>query len=470
MKRFTIIFVLLLTHCFLFSSAQPTPLVITPLTNLPPLQESVINIPVKLSIKPYLVQAEAMTPVEFLSEGWPGYIQSSCEFRYKYRFLRSGLNFSCVSNKFTVTFSGTYQIAGSKTLCTVGKQITPWVNGSCGFGDEPMRRVQISISSLLEFQPNYTLKTTTLPEKITPVDKCTVTIFNSDVTKEVIDSIGASVAAFGSSIDQKVAGLNFSATLQTLADRIGRKIVLQDIGYLKLNPSSVKAGRVNLVKDTMYFTLGFSCYPEISSDSTNNSFTNFLPPLGSANLTPGFTINTNAVYDYTALDTLLTHFFQNKVFQAEGMNIILRNIEVRGLDNNQVELRIDFDGSKRGTLYLTGTPLLDIEKQMITIPDLDFSLHTNDLLLTLGKTFFSKRILSALRQKGVLSINDLYRQNKLHIDTMMNRVVTSGITTAGQTTGFKVTGLVIRKDNLLLQTSISGDVAVLVSSPVPPKY
>lgn len=463
MNRRINVFILLILLFSLSSFSQQQPVTIVPLTALAPLQESVINIPVKLNVKPYLLQAEAMTPKEFLSEGWPGYIQSSCDFRYKYRFLRSGLGLSCINNKFTVTFSGTYQIAGSRTICTFGKQMSPWVNGSCGFGNESMRRVQISISSLLAFQPNYTLKTTTLPEKITPIDKCTVTIFNSDVTQEVIDSIGASVSAFGNSIDQRVAGLNFSSTLQTLAEAIGKKIALKDMGYIKLNPSSVKAGMINLIKDTMYFTLGFSCYPEISSDSINNSYTNFLPPLTSANFTPGFIVNTNAMYDYATLDTLLNRSFREKTFQLEGNTIVFKNIEVRGLDNNQVEVRIDFDGDRKGTVYFTGSPLLDMEKQMITIPDLDFSLHTKDIVLTIGKTLFYKKILAMVRQKGILSINDLYQENKLQIDSLLNRVITNGISTTGKTNSVKVTGLVVKKDNLLLQTSISGEATVLVS-------
>ena len=458
MNRIISIFLLLITRSSL-SLAQQT----YASQSLAPLRESVINIPVKINVKPYLQQAEALTPKEFLSEGWPGYIQSSCDFRYKYRFLRAGLGFSCVNNKFTVTFSGTYQIAGSRTVCTFGKQVSPWISGSCGFGTEPMRRVQISITSLLQLQPDYTLKTTTLPEKITPTDKCTVTIFNSDVTQEVIDSIGASVAAFGNSIDQRIAGFNFSAALQTLAEKAGRKIALKDMGYLKLNPSYIKAGTVNLLKDTMYCTLGFSCYPEITSDSTNNSFTSFLPPLGSADLPPGFTINTNALYDYTMLDTLLNRSFQDKTFQLEGWAIRITNIAVRGLDNNRVEVRADFDGDKKGTVYFTGTPMLDIEKQMITIPDLDYSLQTKDLFLNLGKTFFNKRIIQQLREKGIVSITDLYKENKPHIDSLLNRVVTPGITMTGQTTDFKVTGLVVKKDNLLLQTRISGEASVLVS-------
>src|SRR5690606_28231764 len=205
-----------------------------------------INITIKLKARSYLMQAEAATHKEFLSDGWPEYIVPNCEFRYKYRFVRSGLQFFCSNNKMTIQFAGSYQIAGGKTVCAFGKQIYPWIGGSCGFDGEPMRRVEISIGSILEFQPDYTLKTTTLPEKIRAIDKCTMTIFQADFTQQVIDSIGASVAAFGHSLDQQIAGLNFTETLRILGEKAGRKIPLANYGYLRLNPSSVKAGRVNL--------------------------------------------------------------------------------------------------------------------------------------------------------------------------------------------------------------------------------
>ncbi len=361
-----------------------------------------------------------------------------------------------------ITFSGNYQIAGSKTVCAFGKQMSPWITGTCGFGSEPMRRVQISINSLLEFQPNYTLKTTTLPEKIAAMDKCTVTFFNSDVTQEVIDSIGASVAAFGNSLDQKIAGLSFSATLQVLAEKVGKKIPLNNYGYIKLNPSSIRAGRVNFSRDTLHFTLGVSCFPELSSDSTNASITSFLPPLTSTELVPGFQIHTNAVYDYASLDTILNRSFRNMSFDLGGRNVLLKNIEVSGLENNQVELRIDFDGDKRGTIYLTGTPILDVASQVITIPDLDYSLKSRDLILNVAKTLFNKRILNTLRENGTLRINDIYLKNKPRIDSAFSRPVTANIGTAGKTSGFRVTGLVVKKDNLLLQTSVSGDLSVIV--------
>jgi hypothetical protein len=436
----------------------------TTVKSLPPLQESVVNIPVKFYAKPYIKQAESMAPLEFTSEKWPDYYQSSCDFRYKYRFVRSNLGFACINNRMTISFAGNYQIAGGKTVCAFEKQVSPWIGGSCGFGNEPMRRVLISINSQLEFLPNYTVRTTTLPEKVQAIDKCTVTIFNNDVTQQVVDSIGASVAAFGSSMDRTIAGMNFNSTLQTLASKVGKKIPLMDYGFIKLNPSAVKAGNLNYRNDTLYFTLGLACFPELSSDSANISVTNYLPPLSTGDLTGGFLINTNAGYEYPYIDSLLSRFIRNKHFNIEGNEVIIRNVQVSGLDNNKVELKIDFGGTKRGILYLTGTPSLDVDKQIISIPDLDYSLKTPDVLLNVGKTLFNKKIINMMREKAVLKIGEVYNQNKLSLDSALNRNINNQISTSGITDEIKLTGLVIKKDQLLFQVRLRGLLTLIVKS------
>src|SRR4030095_15062805 len=99
---------------------------------------SEIDIPIKVYFPPLLARAETMVPKEFTSEKWPDYIQASCDFRYKYCFVRSGLTFGLVNNQVAIGFGGTYQIAGSRALCAFGAPVSPWVSGSCGFGGEPM--------------------------------------------------------------------------------------------------------------------------------------------------------------------------------------------------------------------------------------------------------------------------------------------------------------------------------------------
>ncbi|MGZ5255683.1 MAG: hypothetical protein ACXWCT_14835, partial [Flavitalea sp.] len=85
--------------------------VITPTAkrSLPALPESRILIPVKVYMKPLLAYMDSSTAKEFTSEKWPDFYQSSCDFRYKYRFIRSPFTFSCVNNVVNIGFRGYYQ-------------------------------------------------------------------------------------------------------------------------------------------------------------------------------------------------------------------------------------------------------------------------------------------------------------------------------------------------------------------------
>lgn len=430
--------------------------------SLPPLQESFINIPIKIYAKPYLDKAELQTPLQFNSPGWPDFLISGCDFRYKYRFVRSGLRFSCVNNKATITMIGSYQIAGSKTVCAFGKQVSPWISGSCGFSPEPMRRVEINIASVFYFQPNYTIKSVSGVEKINPLDKCMVTILNSDVTDIVTDSIRSSVNAFSSSLDQTISSINLSALISKIGVAVGKKIPLSTYGFIKINPSAINLGPINFNKDTISLTAGFACFPEVSSDSNNHMITKFLPPLTATTLAGGFVINTNAAYDYLFIDSLLTRLVKDKPFQIEGTTIIIKKVVVRGLEHNAVEIRFDFTGSKSGTIFLTGRPVLDSKNQVISIPDLDYSLRSRDIVLNLGKTFFNKRIISTIREKAVIKIDDLYHQNKTRLDSAFNRNFAQNIYTTGNSREIKLTALVVKKDNLLFQLRAAGSMNVVV--------
>lgn len=152
-----------LCSCVANKKAAPST---TSARTLPPLPASQINIPVKVYMKPLLSKMDLMTAKEFTSDKWPDYFQPSCDFRYKYRFVRSPFTFNCVNNKVQIGFRGAYQIAGGKTVCAFDKQVSPWVSGSCGFGNEPMRKVDINISSLLELSPQYQLRTYTRVDQL----------------------------------------------------------------------------------------------------------------------------------------------------------------------------------------------------------------------------------------------------------------------------------------------------------------
>jgi hypothetical protein len=430
---------------------------------LPALPESNINVPVKIYMASFLKKASGMIPKEVTSEGWPNFLQTSCDFHYKYRFVPGSFSFNCANNDILVKLNGTYQVWGEKCICAFGKQSTPWVGGSCGFGSQPMRKTEILIHSSLQFQPNYTVRSRTLTQRVNALEKCTVSLFNLDVTQQVMDSIRSSTNAFCFSMDSTVNSMDFSANTKSLGERINKKIPLGRYGFLKLNPSAVKIGKMNYTNDTLQTTMGISCFPELHSDSTNNYSAAFLPPLQTAEVPAGITVYTNARYDYGFINRLMNSLVRDSSFEVEGRTVIIRNIQITGSDNGKVELTLDFDGDKNGSLFLTGTPRLDTAAQVIDMPDLEYSLNSNDLALNLGKTLFGNKILRTLREKASIHIRDMVEKNRASIDAQLNKKITDGVFSSGSLTDLRVLALVIGREALQAQTCARAKASIIIT-------
>ena len=436
------------------SSGKPEP------RSLPSLPASQINIPVKVYLKPLLAVMDSMTAKEFTSDQWPNYFQPTCDFRYKYRFVRSPFIFSCINNKVNIAFQGTYQIAGSKTVCAFNKQVSPWVSGSCGFGNEPMRKVDINISSLLDLLPQYQVRTTTRIDKLQARDKCVVSLLQTDMTKEVMDSIRSSIETYTTSFDQFVQSINNNALLQQWRTTGNRVFPVNRYGYLNLNPSMLRVGKFNYYKDTLTFSVGFQGVPQFSSDSTSIITKKYLPSFQNTESAAGIATYLDAVYEFSFLSKLLNDSLRNKPFEVDGRTFLIKNISLSGTDENKLLIDVAFDGNRKGTLHLSGTPVLDTAKQVLTMPDISFSLDSRDMLINIAKGLFRKKIMKKLKDQSVFDIGELIKNNKGIIEARLNQQLTDWLSTKGNFQELKLIGLLPRKGSIQIQLFMRGNITV----------
>ena len=106
---------------------------------------------------------------------------------------------------------------------------------------------------------------------------------------------------------------------------------------------------------------------------------------------------------------------------------------------------------------------MDLITQTITVPDLEYDLNSSSITLQLGKTFFNHQILDNLRKQAKVNVSELYLKNKSRIDAQFNRSVAEGISLKGGTSQLRLTGLVINKDNVQVQTNITGNASLLIA-------
>lgn len=428
---------------------------------LPALPYSQINLPVRVYLRDLLAVMDTATSREFNSDHWPEYTQSSCDFRYKYRFLRSAFTFSCVNNKIQIGFQGRYQIAGSKRICAMGQSVSPWVGGSCGFGNEPLRRVDLVIGSKLELLPNHAVRTTTRLESSRPVDKCQVTIMQTDITQQVMDSIQSSIDSYCQTFDHFVQAVNNNPLLQQWRTGGSKVMAVSRYGFLNLNPTQLRVGRFNMVRDSLFFSVGFTGRPLFSSDSASLVTRAPLPTLTNNDYNSGISTYFDATYQYSFFNKLLNDSLRNKPFELEGRTFVIKEVQIGGSNDGKIRVDVSFTGNRKGVLHLSGTPILDTALQVISMPDISFSIDTKDMLVNIAKNLFRKKILKELRNQSVMDIAALIQRNKQLIEARLNQPVTPWLSTTGKLYEIKLLGFLPQDKHIQVQAFVKLDLALI---------
>ena len=425
---------------------------------LPALPASEIDIPVRIAGTPLLRAVDSMVPREFVSQGWPAYLQTSCDFRYRYRFVRSGFDIRCTNNHLSVAMSGSYQVAGGRCLCAAGKPVSPWISGYCGFDKEPMRRVDFSFGTQLGIQADYRLHAVSAVEQIVSLDRCRMSIFSMDMTDLITDSIRSSVASFCKGLDASIAGVKFGDYLRQTA-RTWQKTPIGPYGWLVVNPVSLRVGTLNYVRDSFQVSLGITCRPGLSSDKTPARQVT-LPPVVSGASRSGITLYLPADYEYAFLSRLLSDSLRDRSFLYKDRQVIIRDVAIRGIGHHQVELRIDFAGSYDGRIFLRGTPVVDTARQTLSVPDISYSLESRDLLLKMAKTVLRGKIRRTMKGNSVLDLAALLHTNLPLLNAQLNRTITPTLRTNGEIRQLKLLGLLAGEKELQAQLFIQAELSV----------
>jgi hypothetical protein len=320
----------------------------------------------------------------------------------------------------------------------------------------------MALSTNLQFLPNYTVRTVTNINQIQPLDKCEVSVFSSDITQLVMDSIRSSLAAFSAALDQTIAGLSFTSFINPLRDSSYKKMTIGNYGYLLLNPTALRIGQLNYAKDSFSISLGISCRPQLSSDPVNHiTAPPALPALLQTENRNGFRVYFNMNYDFDFLTRMLKDSLHNKVFDYKGRTIVVKDASIKGIEDQKVEVRIDFAGSNHGSIYLRGTPTLDSAKQTLSMPDIQYSFEGEDLALKIGRSLFRNKIRKTIQGKSYLDIAALLTANKVMIDQQMNREWIKGFRSSGTLKEAKILSMLVTSQSVQLQVFINGEMKLL---------
>lgn len=432
------------------------------------LPDSEIDVPIRISLRPFYNLAEKNIDTVYTSDKYPDeWIQAGCAVRYKYHFRRGPLQLRADGNVFNLGFTGYYQVVGSTRACVNGAVISPWTPPcNCGF-DEGERKVNINFSNQVNITPDYKLKLSVKRFEPQPLDKCTVCFWGQDITREVMTGLKVNLDEAKKAIEKKYGVIDLRQRFQLIWDKLNEVYSVYQSSWLQINPRKIRLNNLVARNDSLNVNLGISAHPVIGFEKPKQQSTG-VPNLSDFNNHTGFNIFLDALLDYDSLSNIINAQLKDKRFDFKkgpvNKYVVIKSCKLLGVDNEKLVIKLDFEGSYNGVAWFTGKPYFDEAAKVIDMRDVDFDIKTRDALLKTASWLFSKRITNELKKYSRFDLSAYIDSAKISVNQQLNKQWMSGIKSYGQINDMKLIGIYPVSKYLVIRSNCSGDFAMLVES------
>lgn len=449
----------------LFSCKPIEPIVPTQRVIAPPKINNVIstlNIPVQIDLKKQLKSTEESLPKTFEGK------EDHCEgVSFYYKFIREPIDFKFKSSELYYEVDGKFEL--KLNYCPKchdlwnkdGSCAVPRVYASCGSNGEPMRKVTVGYTTKIDISNNYKFQSTTDLKKFEIHDPCEITVFKYDATSQVKKQVKAQLEKLENEIDKQIEATNIKKSLEEVWDELQKPLAIGNYGYLYIQPKSMALSDLKFDNNKALLDLNMNVSPFVSTESRELKKTT-LPNLETFKKSEGFDLAMDIHASYDSLTSFINKAFKGKVFDLNGKKIIIKELKIDGTQDAKMLFKMLFEGSKRGTLYLTGTPLLDFENQKVSMSELDFDVETKNIVLKTAKWLFNNKILEEIKKMAVFDLKLIVGDTKKTINNQLNTEITSGVKLNGKIEDVKINELFLGSNYLILRTKFTGDLKLII--------
>jgi 16S rRNA (guanine966-N2)-methyltransferase len=349
--------------------------------------------------------------------------------------------------------------------------LAPEVSASCGTGDdEPRPRARVTLVSPLTVDAEWRLRSRVQVERIerasdAPEDQCTVTVFGIDVTERVLSAAAGYLNENASRIDAEVARVNLRDHLDGVWERLLEPIELTDDVWLEVAPSGVSLGEVQGEGDQVRISLALAANPRLVLGPPPPWEVTPMPPLGSGVEVEGLRILLDARGRYAEAGDRLTSELADQEFEWNDRTFRVVDTTLEGIGGGKVALGVRFEGSARGRVFLVGTPALDLDRNEIHVPDLDFDVESLNLLMRSAAWIARGNLVRELRQRARLPVSDVMDFATEKLGEGLNRELSDQVRLEGEVLSAQLLDVRATADGLHVRARAEARAIVVVTPP-----
>jgi len=393
----------------------------------PPKAElSYLNIPINIPLAPIQQRAEGevprtagVDPFQYRMDG--GAAPPSCGIDGGYSITRAPLAMTGGGEAVITTIDVSYWLKGQKQEPCPG----PVTTGSCGTDGEPPRTASASVSTEISIPPDLTTRVQSTVGPVAPGNRCVLHPLDLDVTDSVVAGFDGALKKMLPAVDKRLAAaLDLRKRAEGSWARMSEPTELRPNVWLALNPEGIGVMPVSASEGELHTGIQLWLRPVVTAGKKPASNPKPFPLASPA--TPADTFKLQIPVDVqesfvqARLDQSLELDKGGKTLDMSGHSVTITGADVYG-EGSKVIIKLTLTGDLTGTAYLTGTPYYNSDTRQLSFPDLEYTLDTNQALLSVANWFAQSEIRDRLREKFTVDMAQPIERMKQGLESVLNR-------------------------------------------------
>jgi hypothetical protein len=416
-----------------------------PLKPAPPppvLEASVVNLEVRIRAEELAAAVDEGFPqVASREDDWnnAAALGDRDEIRFLYRLVRGSFRYRMERDHFDVWFDQVrYRIWARRS------QGEAFVEGRCGHGDDPPRRLNLAAHSALTWSDRWRVQSKTTFDEPVFIEPCQLAGLNLDATPLLKSVLQPRLTALAQRIDGIIRDRTEARKrAETVWQKLQEPVELAPNQWLEFNPRDARVSPITsngtlVVKASVNLTME----PRIVNGSKPLKSQLPLPAL---QLTPvlqeGFHLALPITVDYGRINPRLEQDMIGQEFRTPlGDRVKVEGVQLYG-SGDKLILAVKVSGGVNGTLYATGTPTFDEGAGVLRFVDLDFTVDTRNVLVRSANWMFHQDILSELTAQAFIDLSGQLQSLRSRLETALTRDLGPGARLEGEVSTLRPRGI-----------------------------
>ncbi len=440
---------------------------------LPPLPASELDVPVAYDLAPAVAVLEAAVPRAFGDLEDMKQVPSRPNLSVAFSAARAPFGVRVRGPSATISTVVTYRARGKYTA-----RFAPDVSASCGMRTDSAPRLRVALTTSVRLDPDWSLHPRTRvsavePMSATPRDRCTVTIAKFDVTERVVAAVRGQLEGKAALVDARLARTDVKRRVENWWGLLQRPMRIRDSLWLEIRPSTVRLGELAAEDGALVAPLTLTAAPRIISGPRPTTPPTPLPPLAAAERghgaddARGLRVHLEAALDYASAERAIAPKLVGRSFERGGQRVTVREATLRPTRGGRIALTVVMAGAMEGAVRFVGRPRFDSTAGELQVPDLDFDVASDNVLVRGFDWLKHEELRDTLRLRARWPAAGLLEQARGKLEQALNRDLGKGVRLAATVPDARVLDVHALPEGIVLRAEARGEASLRVNRAPP---